>query len=101
MVHMVENNEKCLKIIKKVLFSSYARETHVRLTQEHEEKCSFLAFRSDSQTLVDTQKLVAPQQFHFFDNFQVFFIVFDHVHACARLRLLVKINNIPSPWCLN
>ena len=32
--------------------------------QEHEEKCSFLAFRSNSQTLVDTQKLVAPQQFH-------------------------------------
>ena len=41
---MVENNEKCSKIIKKVLFSSYARETHVRLMQEHEEKCSFLSF---------------------------------------------------------
>ena len=27
-------------------------------------KCSFLAFRSDSQTLVDTQKLVAPRKFH-------------------------------------
>ena len=39
---MVENNEKHSKIIKKVLFLSYARETHVRLTQEHEEKCSFL-----------------------------------------------------------
>ena len=62
-IHMVINNEKCLKIIKKLLFSSYAQENHVRLTQEHEEKCSFLAFRSDSQTLVDTQKLVAPQQF--------------------------------------
>ena len=37
---------------------------HERLTQEHEEKCIFLAFRSDYQTLVDTQKLVAPQQFH-------------------------------------
>ena len=98
---MVENNEKRLIITKKVLFSSYARETHVRLTQEHEEKCSFLAFRSDSQTLGDTQKLVASQQFHvnlvilvreplismikraflfafiayLFDNFQVFFIV--------------------------
>ena len=34
-VHMVENNEKRLKIIKKILFSSYARETQVRLTQEH------------------------------------------------------------------
>ena len=34
-VHMVKNNEKRLNIIKKVLFSSYARETHVRLTQEH------------------------------------------------------------------
>ena len=61
--HMVENNEKCLKITRKVLFSSYTRETHVRLLQEHEEKCNFLAFRSDSQTLVYTQKLVAPQQF--------------------------------------
>ena len=61
---MIENNEKPLKIIKKVLFSSYARETHVKLMQEHEEKSSFLAFRSDSKTLVDTQKLVALQQFH-------------------------------------
>ena len=34
-VHMVENNEKRLKIIKKVLFSSCAQETHVRLMQEH------------------------------------------------------------------
>ena len=42
-IHMVENNEKRLKIIKKVLFSLYARETHVRLTQEHEEKCSFFS----------------------------------------------------------
>ena len=61
---MVKNNEKHSKNIKKVLFLSYARETNVRLMQEHEEKCSFLAFRSDSQMLVDTQKLVAPQQFH-------------------------------------
>ena len=45
------------KIIKKVCFSSYARETQVRLTQKHEEKLTFLAFRNDSQTLVDTQKL--------------------------------------------
>ena len=33
-------------------------------TYEYEQKLIFLAFRSDSQTLVDTQKLVAPQQFH-------------------------------------
>ena len=52
------------KIVKKVLFSLLARETHVRLTQEHEEKSIFLAFRSDSQMLVDTQTLVAPQQFN-------------------------------------
>ena len=53
-----------LENYKKVLFSSGAQETHVRLTQKQEEKCSFLAFRSDSQMLVDTQKLVATQQFH-------------------------------------
>ena len=41
-VYMVENNEKRLKITIKVLFSSCALETHVRLTQEHEEKCSFI-----------------------------------------------------------
>ena len=53
--------------------------------------------------LVDTQKLVAPQQFSsfffmflreslvrtmkkvLFDNFQVIFIVFDHV-KCERIR---------------
>ena len=38
--------------------------------QEHEEKCSLLALRSDSQTLVDTQKLVTPQQFYV--NFVIF-----------------------------
>ena len=27
-------------------------------------KMQFLAFRSDSQMLIDTQKLVTPQQFH-------------------------------------
>ena len=53
-IHMVKNNKKMLENSQKVLFSSYAQETHIRLTQEHEEKCSFLAFRSDSQTLVDT-----------------------------------------------
>ena len=62
-VHMVKNNEKHLKMIKKVLLSSYTRETHVRLMQEH-DKNAFLAIRSDSQLRVDTQKLVAPQQFH-------------------------------------
>ena len=30
----------------------------------HEEKLSFLVLRSDSQTLFDTQKLVASQQFY-------------------------------------
>ena len=32
-------------------------------TYEYEQKLIFLAFRSDSQTLVDTQKLVAPERF--------------------------------------
>ena len=30
-VHMGENNEKCLRISKKVLFSSYPQEIHVNL----------------------------------------------------------------------
>ena len=34
-VHMVENNKKRLKIIQKVLSSSYAREAHVSLTKEY------------------------------------------------------------------
>ena len=33
-----QNNENHLKIIKKLLFKLYPRKTHVRLTQEHEEK---------------------------------------------------------------
>ena len=33
------------------------------LTYECEQKLSFLVFRSDSQMLVDTQKLVAPERF--------------------------------------
>ena len=44
-VHMVENNEKRYKIVKKVLFSWYPQETQVRLMQQHKEKLSFLAFR--------------------------------------------------------
>ena len=39
------------------------REAHVRLTYKYEQKWSFLAFRSDSQTLVDIQKMVAPKRF--------------------------------------
>ena len=58
-IHMVKNNKKHYKIAKKVLFSSYTRETHVRLMQEHEEKSRFLRL---VVTLVDIQKLVAPQQ---------------------------------------
>ena len=30
--NMVKNNKKCYKIVKKVLFSPYARETHVRIS---------------------------------------------------------------------
>ena len=62
-----------LKIIKKYFF-------HVQ--HEHEEKCSFLVFRSDSQTLVDALKLVAPQQFH------VKLVIF------VRKPLVGKIKNI-------
>ena len=35
-VGMVENNEKCFKIIKNILFSSCLQEAHVRLTYENE-----------------------------------------------------------------
>ena len=52
-VCMVENDEKCSKIIENILFSSCAREAHVKLTYQCEQKLTFLAFRSDSQTLVD------------------------------------------------
>ena len=37
-----------------------SRKAHTRTWR----KMKFQAFRSDSQTLADTQKLVAPQQFH-------------------------------------
>ena len=61
---MVENNKKHLKTNKKVFFfivrTRDSRKAHARTRR----KMQFLAFRSDSQTLVDTQKLVAPQQFH-------------------------------------
>ena len=30
---------------------------------------------------------------YFFDNFQAFFIVFDHVNACASMHMLVEIHN--------
>ena len=47
---------------------------------------------SNSQMLVDTQKLVAPERFS--DHFQAFFIIFDHVNACPSRRSLVEIHNI-------
>ena len=54
-VPMVENEQK--------LFSSCVWEAHVRLMCKYKQKWSFLAFRSDSQMLVDTLKLVAPERF--------------------------------------
>ena len=109
---LVENNEKNSKNIQKLLFFI------VRMRDSHKahartwRKCSFLAFMSGSHMLVDTQKLVAPQQFHvmflrepyvrvscvpwkkyFFDNFQAFFVVFNHANACASMHSLVEIHN--------
>ena len=71
-VHMVKNNEKCSKIIKKVLYSLYARETHARLTQEHEEKCSFLAFSEKSTFLI------------IFERFSLFSTMWMHAQACVH-----------------
>ena len=59
---------KTLKNYFKSTFLSYTQETHVRLTQEHWKN-------------------------NFFNNFWVFFIVFNHVNACASMGLLVKIHN--------
>ena len=56
---MVKNDWKCIKIIKNILFSSFVWVLHVEIW----EKWTFLAFLSDSQTLVDTQKLVVPSRF--------------------------------------
>ena len=39
------------------------------------------------ESLVRTMKKVL------FDNFQAYFIVFDHVNACASMRSLVEIHN--------
>ena len=55
-IHMVEDNEKRLKTIIRT-------RAHVRLIWKHGKRWRFLAFRSDSRWLVDTRKLVAPQQF--------------------------------------
>ena len=30
---------------------------------------------------------------HFFDEFQAFFVVFNHANSCASMRLLVEIHN--------
>ena len=30
---------------------------------------------------------------YFFDNFQAFFVAFNHANACASMRLLVDIHN--------
>ena len=34
---------------------------------------------------------------YIFDNFQVFFIAFDHVNACESMRSLVQIHNRQYP----
>ena len=62
-IWMVESYYKCLNKIKNILFSSCVREAYVRLMYKYEQILSFLAFRSDSKTLVATQKLVAPERF--------------------------------------
>ena len=63
-VHMVENNEKCLKIINKYFFITGMRDSH-KAHAKTGRKMKFISF---------------------FDNFQAFFIVFDHVNACERMR---------------
>ena len=60
---MRSHGQKLLKTLKKILLSSWVLEAYVRLTYKYEQKSSFLAFRSDSKTLVATQKLVAPERF--------------------------------------
>ena len=64
---MCSHGRKCSKIIKNTLFSSCVREAHVKLNIS--KKLTFLVFRSDSEMLVDTQKLVAPEIFYLKLNF--------------------------------
>ena len=66
-LHMCSHGWKCSKIIKNTLFSSCVREAHVKLNIS--KKLTFLVFRSDSEMLVDTQKLVAPEIFYLKLNF--------------------------------
>ena len=54
---------KPIKNALKLLKTYFFHHAHVWLTYEYEQKLTFLAFRSDSQLLVDTQKLVAPEIF--------------------------------------
>ena len=57
-------------------------------TYEYEQKLIFLAFRSDSQTLVDTQKLVAPERF------RVNSTIFAHDPLVTMMK-----NTILKPKC--
>ena len=102
-------------MIKNILYSSCVREAQVRFRYKSEQKWSFLAFRSDSQMLVDTLKLVAPERFWLNSTsfahspfvtmikntiiittvtiVIAFFILFDHANTCTSMRSLIKIHN--------
>ena len=69
------NDETHLKIIKKV---------HIFLHFSTLALCEPIVCAHDKKVL--------------FDDFPVFFIIFDHVNAFTSMRLLVKIHNIGSKY---
>ena len=72
----MKNIQKLLKKYFFIVRTRDSRKAHTRTWR----KMQFFALRSDSQTLVDTQKLVALQQFH---GFSLFSSMWTHAQACV------------------
>ena len=78
---MLINDEKCLKIVKNTFFIFHTRGSCRKMKQ-----VCLSAIGCDSQKLVDTQKLVAPGEFDFFDRFQ---LVYYMSLWCAWSKMLI------------
>ena len=108
-VHMVESNEKCLKIIKKlksvffIMISRGSRSKMTKFTWNCWGATSFWVSTSIWEPLLNAKKCIHVLAWALRESLvrtmkKYFLIIFNHVNACVSMRLLVEIHN-SGEWC--
>ena len=111
---MKKNEEKCLLSVigsnSQKLVDNQTLVAHWNFNKIPNEQPAFKcqpAFGSHSQLLTNNFFFIFPHAFYmsllctrwkryFFHHFRMFFIVFNHVNACASMYSLVKVHNSQS-----